>query len=86
MPTTRMLACLACFPDMEARKDKAITWGLDARKSEEYQSAKTHVARLLAQVRRSRITKGLFDVRPLRARVPLVHGLALRLDQRRDAS
>jgi hypothetical protein len=43
---------------MEARKDKALTWVLDARKSEEYRAAKTHVARLLAQGRRSRITKG----------------------------
>ena len=31
---------------------------MDARKSEEYQSAKTHVSRLLAQGRRSRIRKG----------------------------
>ena len=46
---------------MEARKDKALTWVLDARKSD--RAAKTHVARLLAlQVRRSRITKGLFEV------------------------
>lgn len=54
---------------MEARKgvDKALTWVLGARKSEEYRAAQTHVARLLAQIRRSRITKGLFEVRPLRA-------------------
>lgn len=43
---------------MEARKDKALTWVLDARKSEEYRAAKTHESRLLAQGRRSRITKG----------------------------
>ena len=71
---------------MEARKNKALTWVLDAHKSEEYRAARTHVARLLAQVWRLRITKGLFEVRPLRARVPLSHKLALRLDQRRDAS
>ena len=50
---------------MEARKggvDKAVRWVLDARKSEDYKAAKTHVSRLLAQVRRSRITKGLFEV------------------------
>ena len=43
---------------MEARKDKALTWVLDARKSEECRDAQTHVARLLAQGRRSRIRKG----------------------------